>query len=223
MLEPRYQDDMTTIYSGNCVEILRELEPVDAVVTDPPFFMPANHYQSRVNWQRRWADTTILGTFWGLVMDNIQLKKTGHCLVFCNHQSYPVFYPEMYCRFDYCKSLVWDKGHVGLGRVWRNQHELIIAARWKDAEFVADGKLRSDVLYHKATPSKHRKHPVEKPVSLLKDLIEPICIKDGIILDPFMGGGSTLIAARELGIKSIGIDADIKYCDIAIESLRGSK
>src|SRR5689334_5736758 len=147
-MKPYYEHAGITIYHGDCREVLPGLTDwSDAVVTDPPFFMPATHYQSRVDWQRSWSDTSVLSAFWATVLDLTlpHLKGTGHFLTFCNADSYPVFYPEMYRRFDFLKSLVWDKGHVGLGRVWRNQHELIIAARWGEAVFREDGKLRADV------------------------------------------------------------------------------
>ncbi len=217
-----YQDDWATIYCGDCRDILPLLKPVDLVLTDPPFFMPAVHYQSRVNWQRSWGDTSILKCFWSVICDDITkiLKNTGHFLTFCNHESYPVFYPEMYIRFDFLKSLVWDKGHVGLDRMWRNQHELIIAARWDTAIFNEDGKLRADILKFSTTPSANRDHPVEKPSLLLEALIEPTTKENQIILDPFMGSGTTLVAAKNLNRKSIGIEIEEKYCEIAVKRLK---
>jgi site-specific DNA-methyltransferase (adenine-specific) len=220
---PYYDRDGITIYHGDAREILPLLEQrsVDAVLTDPPFFMPATHYQSRVDWQRSWSDTSILAAFWSVVLDCAvpSLKRSGHFLTFCNGDSYPVFYPEMYRRFDYLKSLVWDKGHVGLGRVWRNQHELVIAARWNDAEFVEDGELRSDVMQYKATPSSEREHPVEKPPALLSHMLRPTVPLGGVVLDPFMGSGTTLRAAKDLGLRAIGIEGEERYCEIAVKRL----
>jgi hypothetical protein len=203
--------------------VLPTIKPtsVDLVLTDPPFFMPATHYQSRVAWQRSWSDTSILATFWGVILDALTpaMRQTGHCLAFCDGDSYPVFYPEMYRRFDFLTDLVWDKGSVGLGRVWRHQHELVIAARWNEAVFNADGLLRSDVLRFNATPSSQRDHPVQKPVGLLSALIQPTVPPHGLVLDPFMGSGTTLDAARHLGIRGIGIEAEERYCEIAARRL----
>jgi DNA modification methylase len=175
--------------------------------------MPANHYQSRINWQRKWADTSLLGTFWRQFLDIALplLKPTGHLITFCNHESYPVFYPLMYGRFDFCKSLIWDKKNVGLGRVWRNQHELIIAARWNTSVFYDDGVLRPDVLSHRATPSATREHPVEKPESLLLDLITPTTKPGDVVLDPFSGSGTTGLAAIKTGRRAICIELDTDY------------
>ena len=216
-----YEADGITIYHGDCRDILPDVTGVQLVLTDPPFFMPATHYQSRVKWQRTWGDTSILSTFWSVIAATLvpSLHKTGHLLVFCNHESYPVFYPVLYGHFDFLKALVWNKGHVGLGRVWRNQHELIIAARWGSSVFYEDGKLRADVLSCSATPSVNRAHPVEKPLDLLQDLVSVTTTPGQFVLDAFMGSGTTLVAAKNLGRKAIGIEIEERYCEIAAERL----
>jgi DNA modification methylase len=220
-MKPYYQHAGMTIYHGDCREILPLLSSATAVVTDPPFFMPATHYQSRINWQRTWGDTSVLRGFWAAMMDAIVplVKPSGHVLTFCNHESYPVFYPEMYNRFDYLKAIIWDKCHIGLGRIWRNQHEMVIAARWDSSTFNEDGRVRADVLRHEALPPENREHPVEKPVSLLADLIIPTTVAGQIVLDPFAGSGSTLLAAKNLGRQAIGIEIEEKYCEIAARRL----
>lgn len=222
-MTPYYDDGQCVIYHGDLRDVLPSLanRSVQAVVTDPPFFMPADHFQSRVKWQRSWGDVSVLGTFWRSVLDATvpALKPTGHMLTFCNGDSYPVFYPEMYRRFDKLKCLVWDKGHVGLGRIWRHQHELIIAGRWRESTFDIRGRLYADIIAAAATPSADRQHPVEKPTSLLVPLIEPITDAVDVVLDPFMGGGSTLRAAKDLGRRAIGIEIEERYCEIAAKRL----
>lgn len=214
---PYYEDDWVRIFHGDCREVLPNVPRCEVVLTDPPFFMPATHYQSRVKWQRSWSDTSVLAAFWATVLDALlpKLNPKGHLLTFCNGDSYPVFYPEMYRRFDLLKSLVWDKGHVGLGRVWRHQHELLIAARFNESTFNDDGQLRADVFRFDATPSADRDHPVEKPEALLRWLLEPIVPPHGIVLDPFMGSCSTLYAAKQSGIRAIGIEGEERYCEVA--------
>jgi site-specific DNA-methyltransferase (adenine-specific) len=219
-MTPYYADDLVTIYHGDCREIVPQLGRVDAIVTDPPFFMPAVHYSGRVRYQRSWGDTSILGTFWAAVLDVMtpRLKETGHLVTFCNGDSYPVFYPEMYRRFDTLRCLVWDKGRIGLGQIWRHQHELAIAARWHES-FADGGKAFSDVIKVPVIQSADRDHPVEKPAALLRAVIEPITPPGVTVLDPFMGGGSTLLAARDLGRRAIGIDTEERYCEMAAKRL----
>ncbi len=220
-MRPYYEADGVTIYHGDCREILPQVSAADLVLTDPPFFMPAQHYQSRAKWQRQWGDTSILATFWEVVTEVMvgSLRKTGHLLTFCNHESYPVFYPVMSKRVDFLKALVWNNGRVGLGRVWRNQFELVIAARWETSTFYEDGKLRADVLCYEATRTADRDHPVQKPVALLADLVKVTTPADGLVVDPFMGSGTTLVAARDLCRRAIGIEIEERYCEIAAQRL----
>lgn len=217
-MKPYYSDEFVTLYHGDCRDVLPKLQArASLILTDPPFFMPATHYQSRVKWQRSWADTSVLGAFWATVVDLCvpRIRETGHFITFCNGDSYPVFYPEMYRRFDFLKCLVWDKGHVGLGRVWRNQHELMIAARWQDVVFADDGVLRADIARFEATPSADREHPVEKPDKLLRWLIQPTSSPGDLVIDPFAGSGSTLSAAKTMGRRAIGVEAEERYCEVA--------
>lgn len=221
-MKPYYEQDGVRLYHGDCREVLPGL-PVDSVnviLTDPPFFMPATHYSSRTQWQRSWGDTSILASFWGQVLDVAipTMKRSGHLLVFCNGDSYPVFYPETYRRFDSLRSLVWDKGRIGMGSPWRNQHELILSARWSES-FRSDHKGCPDVLRHPTVHSASRVHPVDKPVSLLAELLLPVTPTRGTVLDPFAGGGSTLVAAAARGLSAIGVETEERYCEVIASRL----
>jgi site-specific DNA-methyltransferase (adenine-specific) len=221
--EPYYEDDLVTLYHGDAREVLPALrrESFDLVLTDPPFFMPATHYSSRTTWQRSWSDTSALAAFWGVVLDATLplIRRTGHFATFCDGESYPVFYPEMYRRFDALKCLVWDKERIGMGRVWRNQHELVITARWESSEFSEEGGSRADVLRAKTVHASERTHPVEKPTALLAQIIEPTTKPGGMILDPFMGTASTALAAQATGRRFVGIEGEERYCEQAVKRL----
>jgi site-specific DNA-methyltransferase (adenine-specific) len=217
-MTPYYADSLVTIYHGDALDLMADLPKIDLVLTDPPFFMPAQHYASRTEWQRSWGDTAILGRWWAGVLDAAlpRLNRTGHFLTFCDDESYPVFYPEFYRRFDQINALVWDKGAIGMGSPWRHTHELIIAARWSSSEWHGGGG-QSDVLRVKTLPTSERHHPVDKPTALLRMLIGAMAAPDGVVLDPFLGGGSTLVAAKESGRHAIGIEIEERYCEIAAQ------
>ena len=211
-----FESCVDEIVCGDCLEVMKDWPDncISAIVTDPPFFTPATHYQSRIKHARSWGDMSILESWWSNICDELsRLCPLGHVMVFCNGESYPAFYKAMFPKWDKLKSIIWDKGHVGLGRIYRNQHELIIWARSEGHYLPDDGKLRADVITENATPSSKRSHPVEKPVPLLKQLI---CAPgDGVVFDPFCGSGTTCVAAKMLGHHYIGIDIDEKYCKIA--------
>ena len=110
--------------------------------------------------------------------------------------------------------VVWNKCVMGLGNGFRAQHELI-AHTSKGVPKIAD-RSSGNVLSHKRVDNAD--HPSPKPVSLLVDLVR-VCEGDSI-LDPFMGSGTTLVAAKNLGRKAIGIELEEKYCAVAVERLR---
>lgn len=219
-MTPYYQDESVTIYHADALDIASELPRVDLVLTDPPFLMPAQHYASRKGWQRSWGDTSILARWWDGVLTAMvdRLKETGHFVTFCDDESYPVFYPGLYARFDVLNALVWDKAGIGMGSTWRHSHEFLIAARWKNATWTATRAI-TDILRVPIIPSADRHHPVDKPPALLAQIIEPTTMPNALVLDPFLGGGSTLIAAKMLGRKAIGIEIDERYCDVAAQRL----
>lgn len=227
MLPPRCGKDLDQVYCTDCIEGMRGIETasIDCIITDPPFFIPSVHYQSRVKWQRKYSDLSVLQIFWESVLTEIVrvLKPQGHIFVFCNGDSYPVFYIPMFNRFDKVKALVWDKGHFGLGRIFRNQHELIIWGRSTDCTHIDDGRPHSDVLRYSATPTKDRDHPVEKPEPLMMELISPTTPEGGVVLDPFCGSGTVLTAARKLNRHFIGFDLDPEYCKTAERKVTAAK
>jgi len=212
---------LNKIIEGDCLELMPKIAPlsIDAIITDPPYFMPATHYQSRREWQRSWADTSILKTWWAETADSMRriVKDNGYVLVFCNAESLAVFLPIMFERWQRVFSLVWDRTRVGLGRLWRHQHELILVACDNAALLPGDGKLRSDLLSYPAVLTRNRVHPVQKPAELMRDLIEACTPVDGVVLDPFAGSGTTCRGAKLAGRSFIGIELNAKYAEAARE------
>jgi site-specific DNA-methyltransferase (adenine-specific) len=113
---------------------------------------------------------------------------------------------------DWAWRLVWDKRMPGLGSPWRWQHEMIyLRGAWRNQPGI------SSVLSFPAGNSmRERHHPHEKPVALMCALLQGTT---GTILDPTMGSGSTLRAAKELGRKAIGIELDERLCETAARRL----
>ena len=98
---------------------------------------------------------------------------------------------------------------------WGPSYEMI--ASFGHGETV--GPREQSILRFAGVPGKARKHPTEKPIELLVYLIGKMEYAD-TIFDPFMGSGTTLCAAKDLGRKAIGIEIEEKYCEIAVERLK---
>ena len=123
--------------------------------------------------------------------------------------------------FNFVKCLIWNKGNKIMGQFYMSQYEYIM--------FFRKGKARkinncgtSDILNinnRKLKINGQNLHDTEKPVELMKVLIENSSIENEVVLDPFMGIGSTGIACKELNRNFIGIELDDKYFEIAKERI----
>lgn len=201
----------------NCIDGLDKLQPnsVDLLLTDPPYFLPAMHYQTRRQFARNLADLSILEFFFDAVLAKCirVLKETAFIYIFCDGQSYPIFYVKLYQYVKSLRPLVWDKMTSINGYSWRHQHELILFAEMPKAPPIKTGD--GDILKHRAVKIDDRIHPAQKPLPLLSDLIEKSCPAKGVVLDPFMGSGATGEACEYLGRQFIGFEIDKKYYEQA--------
>ena len=207
-----------TLYHGDCLEALDFISGVDAVVTDPPYNIPTQAAQTREA-TRTIGDLSMIEASFRLLFDKTIgiVGPTGRHFVFADGTSYPVIFRAVYGKVN-TALLIWDKGRIGMGREFRKSHELILHAWGKETPVVSsNGVGFSDVLKRPPLSSTERVHPAQKPVALLEDILR-VC--GGVILDPFMGSGSTGEAALRLGKKFIGVEIEKTYFDIACDRLR---
>ena len=216
-MTPYYQDSAVTIYHGDCREVLPVLGPVKTVITDPPYAVPTIIAQGR-NAFRSVGDLSVAEAALGTFLRAVRMEPGGRMFVFCDQTSYPVLFRVIYGWQERLGMglLVWDKGRIGMGREFRKSFELILHAWESKTAVFSDGVGRSDVLRASPVPLKRREHPSQKPVDLLTQLLV-VCT--GTVLDPFMGSGSTLVAARSTGHKAIGIEIEERYCEIAAKRM----
>jgi DNA modification methylase len=133
--------------------------------------------------------------------------------VFCDAQSYPIFYQTMYPYCEHVRLLVWDKICSYNGFTWRHQHELIAWGEKEDTPRVPSGD--GDVLKYRGVMQEDRNHPAEKPVPLLCKLIAKVTKMGDVVLDPYMGSGSTCVAAHHLERRYIGIELNKDFLEVA--------
>jgi len=207
-----------TLYRGDCLDVLKTLDAgsVDAVVTDPPYFLPATHYNTRSGGTARsLSDLSILNHYFRDFFEVVRrvLKPDGFLYCFCDGQSYPVFYVTAYPHFKRLRPIVWDKGVSINGYSWRHQHELILFCESENSPAVPTGD--GDVLKCRAVPISDREHLAQKPIELLARLIDKTTPKGGTVIDPFMGSGATGLAAVSVERDFIGCEIDPGYFAIA--------
>ena len=146
------------------------------------------------------------------------MVKDGAIWCFINWRGLPVLMKgatDAGCVID--SLLVWDKCWIGPGgsRGLRPSYELCALIPF--GNFALPNRGLADIWRHQWSSTKPSGHPAEKPISLLFELVKQS--PGPTILDPFMGSGTTLVAAKQLGRKAIGIEIEEKYCEIAAKRL----
>ena len=239
-----YQDDFVTLYNGNCFDILPTLEcKVDMFFVDPPYGnMVRCKWDYAVDLSLLWSELHRSGhkntayVFTGaqpftskLVMSNTKefkqeliWRKTqgpGHMnckrMALKNHENILIFYgsppvynPQMTAGKPYTatnnplKNRVYGKSVVNTTvNTTGDRYPLSVLDFKYDAQ---------------------RYHPTQKPVALCVYMIQTYTNPNQVMLDPFAGAGSSLVAAKQLGRQAIGIELDTAYCDIIIERLKNA-
>lgn len=214
---------------GDCLNCMHELEDgsVDAVVTDPPYGMG---FQS--NWSKKGprhdkiASDDSIDARW--VSGAFRVLREGGCLLsFCDWRTSCDWRRHIEeAGFSVKSQVIWNRMHHGMGDLtgaFAPQHDVIWYAT-KGRRLFVNGRPKSIISSKRPSPSEDNGHPTCKPVGLMEDLIR--AVDDGntrTILDPFLGSGSTGVAAINLGMNLIGCEIDEKYMDIAEERIRGAK
>jgi len=127
---------------------------------------------------------------------------------------------------------VWSKANAGMGSFYRSQHEFVCVFKSGDAPHINNielgkyGRYRTNVWEYAGVNgfgnarSDLELHPTVKPVALVEDAIRDCSRRKGVVLDPFCGSGTTLIAAERTGRRGFGIELDPLYCDVTLRRLR---
>jgi site-specific DNA-methyltransferase (adenine-specific) len=204
------------VIHGDCVQVLRDLpsQSVDAVITDPPYFV---RYQDRDG--RKIANdddpASVLGAFTDIYR---LLKPDSFCVCFYGWTRVDAFFRAWRdVGFYPVGHLVWAKSYAASARFLQHKHEMAyLLAKGHPSKPVAP---LTDVRAWEYTGN--ISHPTEKAVSILRPLVDAFAPAGGIVLDPFSGSGSTLVAAALSGRRYLGIELEDKYCQLARRRLAG--
>jgi len=201
-----YNEDNITIYNDDCLNVIKQFEnkTFDLVITDPPYGINVVDSKGTIGESKN--------KYLPIIGDD---KKID--LSFCFNISHnQIIFGGNYFNLPISKGwIVWDKKKKNDWNddfsdgelIWTSFERPLKIFRWLYMGFVQEGKREKRV------------HPTQKPVELMTWILKNYSQESDIIIDPFMGSGSTLIAAKKLGRKAIGIELSKHYCEIAVERL----
>jgi len=205
-MKPYYEHAGITIYHGDCNEVLPHISLVDLVLTDPPYGLGEN--ARRVASRANAAAATDYGDF---TWDKEPPSDSAIELTWCAGKEAIIWGGNQFTLPLHRKWLVWDKLNSGdfadCELAWTNLPGAIRIFRHRWNGMIRDSENESP-----------RVHPTQKPIALMKWCIG-FATESQTVLDPFMGSGTTLRAAKDLGRKAIGIEIEEKYCEIAAKRL----
>ncbi len=195
-MKPYYEHDGITIYHGDCREVLPALGRFDALISDPPFGL----------------GKALSGGTWGA-------KYSGGLSW---DQEFPKFLPSIIERC--AVAALWGGNYFGLPPsrcwlVWQKPDAVKTMSPVELAWTNLDSNSRFISHTIAATNAERVDHPTQKPLRVMRWTIDQVGDSAETILDPFMGSGTTLRAAKDLGRKAIGIEIEERYCEIAAKRL----
>lgn len=237
-MTPYYSDAACTIYHGDSLEVMNSLPPFElsALVMDPPYSsgnLPESMKQKSAPRLRGWTwedkvmetdQLSTLGFVWlarAVCIDaRLRLIDGGSALIFIDWRNWGNLAGAVESSgLRVNNMIVWDKLSFGMGNGFRNQHELILWAS-KGTPRVASHSIPNVIGAQRPDNDDHQS---PKPVGLVQKLLEVTTSRGDLVLDPFMGSGTTLRAAKDMGRRAIGIEIEERYCEVAVAAKRLSQ
>jgi DNA modification methylase len=194
-------------------------EKADMVFTDPPY---------GVNYQSNWRNNKSENKFDILENDNTFLdfksnlilftKQISAWFIWTSHQVYPVW-RDMYEDF-YINTIIWDKGKMGMGDLesYGNNYEMALFCSQGKPKL--RGERKKAIWQINVESGSEYVHPTQKPVNLAASAIPDFTMNNDLILDLFLGSGSTMVASHQLKRKCYGMELDPKYCQVIVDRMR---
>jgi site-specific DNA-methyltransferase (adenine-specific) len=223
-VEIKIQDN---IKNGDCLNLLNELTDgsIDIVLTDPPYGI--NYASNRSIYKETITKRGIIndGNEAFELLENtckilkMKTAENAHLYFFCSWSVFSKFESIIGKYFEVKTPIIWDKGNKGSGDLeddWGNQTEIIIFCT-KGKKLI--NKRKGNIISVPRLHTSKMIHPTQKPEDLIKEILEVSYVSGDLVVDPFMGSGSTIKVCNSINAKCLGIELDNEMFNIAHDYL----
>lgn len=209
-----------TVYCAECLKKMKEIDDksIDLILTDPPYGMEFRSNYRNKKYDKIENDNNLDWLEEFITEIKRTSKEDAHIYVFCSFHKVDIFKQELEKQFKVKNILIWEKNNTGMGDLYGDyapKYEMIIFC--SNGNKKLNGNRIANII--KADKTGNTLHPTEKPLELIKLLITKSSNEDDIILDPFLGSGTTAVACKQLNRNYIGIELSEEYCEIARKRL----
>lgn len=224
-----------TLLKGNCYELIKDIpdKSIDLIVTDPPYDIQGIHgagimkSRNKGNFSREIEENGLdKGMDFAILDEFIRVLKKINVYIWCNKSMIlpllKYFVEEKQCNYEI---IIWAKENpipfCGTHYLVDKEYCLYF---WEQGATIDIPFDRARTVYLSKNNIEDKKdygHPTIKPLDLIKKLVENSSERGGVILDTFMGSGTTGVACRELGRKFIGMEINEEYYKIAVDRING--
>lgn len=218
-MNPYYQEKDITIYCGDCLEMMEEFEDksVDLVLTDPPYGAKRNYDNDNLDKDnhRVFVNKYLSGSK-RLTKDNVVI------VIGVKYQKPVIMW--LFNNMNYCWEFCWWKSNGMLnGKATFSKFEKVLWFAKNNGVYYRQKPEYTDVWNIPICPQTNNfGHPTPKSIKGIYYILNLLSKENDLILDPFLGSGTTLVACKELNRKGIGIEISEEYCEIAAKRLKNT-
>lgn len=222
----KYRSENVQLLKGDCLELMKDLpnESIDMILCDPPYLM--NYQSGRRKDKFKKIDNDV--DAYELIKETLKesyrvMKDNTSIYMFCSWHHVDFFKQAIEKEFKLKNIIVWNKNNHGAGDLkgaYAPKHEFVLYAHKGRSTF--NEKRIPDVIDCAKVIGKNMLHPTEKPIDLLELFIERNSKEKEVVLDMFMGSGTTGVACKNLDREFIGMELDEGYFNIAKERIENA-
>ena len=212
--------ELNRIYNEDCLEGMKRIpdNTVDLVVTDPPYCIGTTSNGQKGSW----TDNNLIRPFFDAYFRELKrvCKEKSELYINTDWRTYPFLYPIMQKYFNIKNLIVWNYEWIKAGSHYRFSHEFIIYAIQGDVKRKFSASER-DVWRIRPInfTSKEKLHNSQKPLELVQKMIVNSSNENDVVLDTFMGSGTTAVACIETNRNYMGFEIDEKYYQTALRRI----
>lgn len=217
-MTPYYADDLVTIYHGDSREVLPSLGPVGALITDPPFGVGFDYGTGLQD-----DEAGHMGRIWPVIEAAEALVDAGPVAVY-QAAKYARKWAEWFPRE--WRPIALPKSFIQMRRTspqWATDYVLLWSTPGTPAPRFEEWMPKPNRDWYVSKSPNFKRgidHPCPRPLDQVEYLVRLLVAPDKTVLDPFMGSGTTMLAAQRLGRRSIGIELEERYCEVAVQRLQ---